>query len=161
MKRLATFALICMFLQSCGAYRHQPVVIAQTDSVRVEYRERIVHDTVTYTLPEIKASHVTDDTLSVLENDYAKSTAIVQDGMLYHDLQTKPTPLLIPVEFPVHELTVSEKKTEIRTVTKEVEKELTKWQKFRMDIGGWTLAALVLLIAIISFEPTLLKFLRL
>lgn len=37
-----------------------------------------------------------------------------------------------------------------------VEKELTKWQKFRLDIGGWTIA--ILCIAILFFVIRFIKF---
>lgn len=134
MRKVALYAILLMSTISCGVQRHQPTV-TQMDSVRVEYRERIVRDTVEYKLPVIVEKHITDDTLSVIENDYAKTTAVVRDGRLSHDLQTKPAVIRIPVAVPVHDTLIVEKAAEIRTQTVETIKPLTFTQKALIRLG--------------------------
>lgn len=133
MKKVVLYAILLM-LTSCGVHRHQPITVVK-DSVMVEYRERIVRDTVEYELPVIVEKHVTDDTLSVIENDYAKTTAVVRNGYLSHDLQTKPAVIRIPVEVPVHDTLIIEKAAEIRTQTVETIKPLTFTQRALIRLG--------------------------
>ncbi len=118
-----------------------PKVITQVrteyrDSVRVEVHERLVRDTVSVEIPVEVEKVVTRDTVSHLENTYAKSDAMVSGGFLHHTLSSKPQVIDVPVEVPVTDTTtvhnsasVSEKE---ETTIKYVEKELTWWQKTQM-----------------------------
>ena len=118
-----------------------PKVITQVrteyrDSVRVEVHERLVRDTVSVEIPVEVEKVVTRDTVSHLENTYAKSDAMVSGGFLHHTLSSKPQVIYVPVEVPVTDTTtvhnsasVSEKE---ETTIKYVEKELTWWQKTQM-----------------------------
>lgn len=142
LRRLLTYFIAIVCLISCGC----PRVITghdQKDSVRIEYRERIVRDTVEYEMPVIVEKHITDDTLSVIENDYAKTTAVVHDGRLSHDLQTKPAVIKVPVAVPVHDTTYIERKAETITETVEVEKELTFFQMLFIALGKVMVVAIV------------------
>lgn len=63
------------------------------DSVRVEYRERVLFmpDTIFLEVPKQSAERVVRDSISHLENEYAYSDArILIDGSLFHALSTKP-----------------------------------------------------------------------
>lgn len=140
MKKTAYIFLLLSVL-SCGTIKHQPQIIYR-DSVRVEVRNRIIRDTVTYELPVIIEKHVTDDTLSVIENDYARTAAVVHDGRLSHDLQIKPYRFEVPVYIEVADTSRVEKSVVTETKIVEVEKELTAWQKFRLK-AFWYLAGVV------------------
>lgn len=148
--RLNIFAISVMILglSSCGAARQ--AVPERSDSTRVEVRTitQTVHDTAYIELPVFVERNVTRDTTSTLENPYAKSEASITDGLLSHSLQTKPTrqPVKIEKEIVYRDSIVFRDRTE--TVTVEVEKELTKWQSFKMKTGGTTLA--ILIIAIVT-----------
>lgn len=113
------------------------------DSVRVEIRERIVHDTAYVEIPVIKEVNMTRDSSSHLENPYATSDAIVENGLLTHTLETRPQKIFVPVEVPVHDTTYVHDKAE--TIVKEVPAQLTKWQAFQIVLGR-ILGYLVLLI---------------
>lgn len=81
-----------------------PTTITQTkDSVRVEYRERLVRDTAYIEVPREAERIITRDTSSHLENTYATSDASIQDGLLHHSLETKPQKLAAPVDVPVRD----------------------------------------------------------
>lgn len=148
--RLNIFAISAMILglSSCGAAKQ--AVPERSDSTRVEVRTitQTVHDTAYIELPVFIERNVTKDTTSTLENPYAKSEASITDGLLSHSLQTKPTrqPVKIEKEIVYRDSIVFRDRTE--TVTVEVEKELTKWQSFKMKTGGTTLA--ILIIAIVT-----------
>ena len=102
------------------------------DSVRVEIRERPVHDTAYVDVPLIKEVNVTRDTSSHLENEYAMSDASISNGTLRHSLETRPHKIAAPVTITVHDTLTVEKKAE--TIIKEVN-VLTKWQGFQIILG--------------------------
>ena len=131
---LEVFLVAGVFLFSCGT----PKVIYQTnteyrDSVVTVVHERLVHDTVSVEIPVEIEKIVTRDTVSRLENSFAKSEAVVSGGFLHHSLESKPRTIYVPVEVPVtdttthHSSSALEQKTE--TKVEYVEKELTWRQK--------------------------------
>ena len=144
-----------MILASCGICKRQPI-IEYRDSVRVEYHDRIIHDTTTFTIIKEVEKNVTRDTISHLENSYAKSDAIVSQGFLSHSLESIPQIIKVPFEVEVHDTTYVEKSAETVYATQYVEKELNWWQGFRIDAFWWLLLALI-----ITNIKTILKILKL
>ena len=125
---------------SCGTVR-QTCPFSQSDSTRVEVKTQTVTktDTVTVELPVIMERNVTLDTLSRLENAYAKSEAKVTNGFLHHSLVYRDR---------------------IITRTVEAERKLTWWQKARMYAGTATfilLAFAILYLLLKSINPLNLK----
>ena len=103
----------------------------------IEYRDRAVHDTTTFEIEKEVEKIVTLDTISHLENKYAKSDAVVSKGLLSHSLESNPQIIKIPVEVHVTDTLIKE--AEIRTEIKEIEKPLSWWQKFRIEAFWWLL----------------------
>lgn len=130
--------LVLAYLASCSPRIVEKVV---TETV---YRDRVVYDTTTIEIPVEVEKIVTLDTLSHLENTYAKSDAMVTKGMLYHSLESKPQIIKVPVE--VHVTDTLYKESDIHTEYIPVEKPLTWWQKFQIGAFWWLVAAIVLLI---------------
>lgn len=155
--QLVTF--LAVLLTSCGSSRHATTSIETHDSTKVEVRtERIEHiDTVYIELPRQVERIVTQDTTSRLENDYAVSEARVEAGMLHHTLETKAAKIPVPVKSTI------EKKDSVTTTSKSevekekvyIEKELTAWQRFRLN-GFWVLAAAVAAIGFWKFRRPIL-----
>ena len=139
----AAAAMPLLFLFSCAA----PRVIEQTqrDSLYVEYRERIVHDTVMYEPPHESAYIQTKDTTSHLETSLAESDASIVDGVLYHSLRNKPQKIPVPVVVTVHDTTVVQ--GSVRTEVVEVPAKLTKAQERWIRLGKWATGILSLLAA--------------
>lgn len=127
-------AVLMCLLTSCS-----PRIIERVEK-KIEYRDRLVHDTTTVEVPLEVEKIVTRDTVSHLENTYAKSDAVVSGGFLSHTLESKPQIIRIPVEVHVTDTLVKE--AEIRTETVEVEKPLSWWQKFRIGAFWWLLGGL-------------------
>ena len=140
---LASLAAICMFcLAGCGVAKP---TIGHTSSSRLEIRERLVfvHDTAKFTIPQIREVNRTRDTSSHLENDYAKSDARIENGHLYHDLESKPQTIYVPFEVPVHVHDTTYVESEKETEYVPVEKELT-WQQRSLIALGKVLLVLML-----------------
>ena len=140
------FPLALLGASSCGAARHVSPTV--TDSTRVEVHTvtETVHDTAYVELPVIVERIVTRDTTSTLENDYARSEASVQNGFLHHSLETKPVkhPVQIETKIAYRDSLIYRDRVETKTV--EVERQLTKWQSFKMRTGGATLTLMLLAI---------------
>ena len=116
-------------------------------------------DTVFLEVPKIVEKIVTADTVSVLENEYAKREASVSDGLLAHSLETKPIhqPVEIQTKIVYRDSVIFKDVVVYETV--EVEKELTGWQSFKMKMGGWFLGILSLL-ALAAIIWIIIKILR-
>ncbi len=140
------FLLLCV---SCS-----PKIIERTQ-VEVEYRDRYIHDTTKIEIPYIKEINVTRDTASHLENSYAKSDAVVSDGNLTHSLETKPQIIKVPFEVRVTDTLWRE--SSVITEIKEVEKELTPWQRFKMN-AFWAFGFATIFLLLWTFRKLFTKF---
>ena len=138
---LVLFSLLCV---ACGSLKQ----VTPTERVVTETRIETVFktDTMFLEVPHIVERVVTKDTVSVLENEFAKSTASVSDGLLAHSLETKPVkqPVEVQTKIVYRDSVIVKDNVIIQTV--EVEKELTGWQSFKMKMGGWMLGIIILLI---------------
>ena len=138
---LVLFSLLCV---ACGSVKQ----VTPTERVVTETRIETVYktDTVLLEIPKIVEKVVTKDTVSVLENDYAKSQAVISDGLLAHSLETKPVqkPVEVQTKIVYRDSVIVKDNVIVQTV--EVEKELTGWQTFKMKTCGFALGIIVLLI---------------
>ena len=141
---LVLFSLLCV---ACGSVKQ----VTPTERVVTETRIETVYqtDTVLMEIPKIVEKVVTKDTVSVLENDYAKSQAVVTDGLLAHSLETKPVqkPVEVQTKIVYRDSVIVKDNVIVQTV--EVEKELTGWQSFKMKMGGWFLGILIIQIVLL------------
>ena len=141
---LVLFSLLCV---ACGSIKQ----VTPTERVVTETRIETVFktDTVFLEVPKIVERVVTKDTVSVLENEFAKSAASVSDGLLAHSLETKPVkqPVEIQTKIVYRDSIIVQDR--VVTEIQEVEKELTGWQSFKMKMGGWFLGILIILIVLL------------
>lgn len=125
-----------------------------SDSVRIEYIEKIVKVPVTVTVevPVEQKDRMTNDSTSHLETSFAISDAsmIWIDGVpfLRHSLENKPQKISRQDSVPVKEKETVKWKTRRVTYTKTVtlEKQLTRWQQAKQDYGGGAMGILACLI---------------
>ncbi len=151
-----------VLIAGCGPCRRIAEQAAEErDSVRVEtryeYRERI--DTVYVELPVYIERRIVHDTMSVIENDYARSTAIIRpDGDLYHDLETKPTkhPVAVTTKESVRDSIVYRDREVEKSVVVTREKEPTRWQRGQMT-GFWVLLGLIIAVVAVKVAVRLKK----
>lgn len=142
-------------LVSCGTAGK----VARSDSSRVEVRTvtEFVPDTVFVELPVIVERVQTLDTVSFLENRFAKSEASVSEGVLSHSLETKPVKEPVEVENKVVYRDSLVYVDRFVTETVEVARTLSKWQRVRMGMGSAfiVLIAAAVLYFIIKFSNSL------
>ena len=121
---------------------------APSEKILVETRIETVYktDTVYLEVPKIVEKIVTADTVSVLENEYAKSEASVSEGLLAHSLETKPVkhPVEVQTQVVYRDSVIVKDNVIVQTV--EVEKPLTGWRSFKMAMGGWMLGLIIFMI---------------
>lgn len=152
--RLFVLSLCTMStIPSCGICKHH-CPPAQKDSVRIEYRDRIIHDTTTLEIPKIVEKVVSRDTASHLENPYAMSDAAYTDGFLSHSLESIPQIIKVPYTVEVHDTTVVEVASQV--IEKEVEKPLKWHERFKISAFWWLVAGLL-----VGFRREILKLIKL
>ena len=121
---------------------------APSEKILVETRIETVYktDTVYLEVPKMVEKIVTADTVSVLENEYAKSEASVSEGLLAHSLETKPVkqPVEVQTQVVYRDSVIVKDNVIVQTV--EVEKPLSGWQSFKMVMGGWMLGIIIFMI---------------
>lgn len=88
---LSLMAMCLAMLVGCSPTKAvQSTIVADTTSVKIVHHIEKVRDTVYVEIPQIIERNVTRDTVSHLENEYAKSDAIVDGEFLWHTLEMKP-----------------------------------------------------------------------
>ena len=149
----STFALLvlALLLTACGVAR--PVLESDNTKVEVKTVVETVHDTAYVQLPVLVEKVATLDTVSVLENTYARSAASVSGGLLHHSLETKAVSVPVRVEKQIVYKDSTIYRDRIQTVTREVEKKLTPWQQAKQRVGGFCFLILIVigLYYIVSF----------
>jgi len=125
--------------------------------VEVHTEVKTIHDTAWVELPVIVERVATLDTVSVLENKYAKSEASVSGGVLTHSLATKP--VREPVAVESREIVRDSIVYRDRIVREDIyiEKDLTFWQKLRMRLGSVTIVLIAFAILYFMFNLLNLK----
>ena len=129
-----------------------PKIVYKTET-KIEYRDRVVHDTTTVEIPKEIEKIVTKDTVSHLENKYAKSDAMVSDGLLYHSLESIPQIIKVPVE--VHVTDTLYKESQVIEKEVKVEKPLSGCQKVKIESFWWLVAGLFMSLLWIFRKPIL------
>ena len=141
---LLSFSLLLLIVAASSSGAARPLAkTAGSTRVEVRYETVTVHDTAYVELPVIIEKIQTLDTTSRLENDYARSEAMVTAGILAHTLETKPAQLPVPVEKEIVYRDSIVFRDRVVTEVKEVERQFTFWQQFKMKVG---VAAMILTI---------------
>lgn len=105
-----------LYLESCSSIKYVPVESVRHDSIYITKHQR--------------DSIFQRDSIYVL--DKGDTVIIYKDKYIYvYNNKTD---------------TIYRNTTDTITQVVEVERELTRWQKFRMDAGGWALGVLLILI---------------
>ena len=154
---LFIFSALCV---ACSVARQ--AAPSEKLSTRVEVVTVFEKDTVLVEIPQIVEKVQTMDTVSFLENEFAKSSAEVSDGILSHSLETKPVqkPVEIQKEIVYRDSIVFRDRTIVETV--EVEKPLTGWQQFKIKTGGYAIGMIIgMIVYSVLYIVKPLKFIKL
>ena len=136
-----TIILASLLCVACASARQ----LTPSENSRVEIRTETIFqkDTVYLELPVIVEKIQTLDTISVLENRYAKSEAIVTDGGLVHSLATKPVKEPVEVETKVVYRDSLVYVDKIVKESVEVVKPLSGPNRFFLAVGKWAFVILL------------------
>jgi hypothetical protein len=140
-------ATLLSFVVSCAVPK---VVLEQRDSTVIHIKDSIrFRDSLVFVpVPqgEDKAKLPDTDT-SFLQTSVAESEAFVKDGVLRHSLRNR-SEAVIPIRITIPERIRTEEKGLTRYLKQveriEVEKELSRWQRFLQGLGWTALIAIVL-----------------
>ena len=133
---------------SCGP----PLVIqeSQKDSTVIYIKDsiRFRDSLVLIPVPEgADKAKLQDTDTSFLKTSVAESEAFVKDGVLHHSLRNR-SEAVIPIRITIPERIRTEEKGLTRYLKQvervEVEKELSRWQRFLQGLGWTALIALAL-----------------
>ena len=144
MNRLVIIMLAVM-MASCAGPRE--LAEFQRDSVIVHVRDSIRFRDSLILVPVPEGSdkaNLPDTDTSYLSTGIAESTAYVKDGQLHHSLRNK-SDAIIPIKVTIPERVRTEEKgltRYLKTVERvEVQKELSRWQRFIQGLGYAVLIA--------------------
>lgn len=137
--------LLALMVCSCGPTRI--VTEFQRDSVIVYVRDSVyLRDSIILVpIPEgADKAKLPDTDTSFLQTSVAESEAYVKDGILHHSLRNRseaiiPIKISIPVRLHTEEKGLTRYLKEVERV--EVEKDLSRWQRFLQSIGWCVLIA--------------------
>lgn len=116
MKKILIFIIALVGFVSCRSIKYVPVESVRHDSIYITKHQR--------------DSIFQRDSIYVREK--GDTVIIYKDKYIYvYNNKTD---------------TIFRNTTDTITQVVEVERELTRWQKFRMDVGGWALGVLLILI---------------
>ena len=154
---LFIFSALCV---ACSVARQ--AAPSEKLSTRVEVVTVFEKDTVLVEIPQIVEKVQTMDTVSFLENEFAKSSAEVSDGILSHSLETTPVQKLVEIqkEIVYRDSVVFRDRTVVEIV--EVEKPLTGWQQLKIKTGGYAIGMIIgMIVCSVLYIVKPLKFIKL
>lgn len=142
----ATATLLSLVV-SCATPK---VVLDQRDSTVIHIKDsiRFRDSLVLVPVPQgADKAKLPDTDPSFLQTSVAESEAFVKDGVLHHSLRNR-SEAVIPIRITIPERIRTEEKGLTRYLKQveriEVEKELSRWQRFLQGLGWTALIAIVL-----------------
>ena len=139
--------MLIVLLIGCAPNRMlQTASVADSTNVKVIHLIDQVKDTVYVDIPQIIERNVTRDTTSHIENEYAKSDAMIDDGLLWHTLETKPQKKIVEIikEIEYVERDAEHKKVVVEYVDRLIEKDDTKFEKIQKTVFWMVLTSIII-----------------
>lgn len=126
------------------------VVLEQRDSTVIHIKDsiRFRDSLVLVPVPEgADKAKLADTDTSFLQTSVAESEAFVKDGVLHHSLRNRseaviPIRITIPIRIRTEEKGLTRYLKQVERI--EVEKELSRWQRFLQGLGWIALIAVAL-----------------
>ena len=145
MKYFILFSLLFLSV-ACSVTRQ----VTPREQTTVEIRTETVYvpDTVYIEFPRIVEKVQTLDTVSVIDTKYAVSEAQVSNGVLAHSLEVRPVrePAIVQKQI-VYKDSIIVKEVDVDHYI-EMPAELTPWQSFKIKLGGYAFALIIILIVV-------------
>lgn len=140
-------ATLLSFVVSCST-PYETVQLFDTEIVHIKDSIRFRDSLILVPVPEgADKAKLPDTDTSVLKTSVAESEAFVKDGVLHHFLRNRAE-AVIPIRITIPERIRTEEKGLTRYLKQvervEVEKELSRWQRFLQGLGWTSLIAVAL-----------------
>lgn len=154
------FAVLCV---SCSHRFYVPVQSIRTDTIHMSRRDSVhIKDSlITRQVINIRDSVAIHDSVVIIKDDQGniKEKLIVRYRDRWHATQDNLTLQRLIDRYKASNDSLRATKKEHIEVPKVVERELSRWQKIKMDVGGWAIGALsaTLLAAVVYIVVWLLK----
>ena len=154
------FAVLCV---SCSHRVYVPVQSICTDTIYMSRRDSVhIKDSlITRQVINIRDSVAIHDSVVIIKDDQGniKEKLIVRYRDRWHATQDNLTLQRLIDRYKASNDSLRATKKEHIEVPKVVERELSRWQKIKMDVGGWAIGALsaTLLAAVVYIVVWLLK----
>ena len=159
----ALFAMLSLFLCGCSHRTYVPLQSVRTDTVYMARKDSVhIKDSlITRQVINIRDSIAIHDSVVIVKDEQGniKERLIVRYRDHWHATQDALTLLRLIDRYKASNDSLLATMREHIEVPKVVERELSRWEKIKMDVGGWAIGALsaTLLAAIAYIIIWLLK----
>ena len=151
---LLSLTAICM--TSCSHRVYVPVQSIRTDTIYIAKKDSVhIKDSlITRQVINIRDSVAIHDSVVIVKDEQGniKERLIVRYRDHWHATQDALTLLRLIDRYKASYDSLRATKTEYKEVPIPVEKKLSRWQKIKMDVGGWAIGAMsTFLLAIVGY----------
>lgn len=153
---IGLLALTALCFTSCSHRVYVPVQSIRTDTIYMSRKDSVhIKDSlITRQVINIRDSVAIHDSVVIVKDDQGniKEKLIVRYRDRWHATQDNLTLQRQIDRYKASNDSLRATKTEYKEVPIPVEKKLSRWQKIKMDVGGWAIGAMsTFLLAIIGY----------
>lgn len=147
---IGLLALTALCLTSCSHRVYVPVQSIRTDTIYMSRKDSVhIKDSlITRQVINIRDSVAIHDSIVIIKDDqgHIKEKLIVRYRDRWYATQDNLTLQRQIDRYKASNDSLRATKTEYKEVPIPVEKKLSRWQKIKMDVGGWAIGAMSTLI---------------
>ena len=153
---IGLLSLTALCLTSCSHRVYVPVQSIRTDTIYMSRKDsvHIKDNLITRQVINIRDSVAIHDSVVIIKDDqgHVKEKLIVRYRDRGHGTQDNLTLQRQIDRYKASNDSLRATKNEYKEVPVPVEKKLSRWQKIKMDVGGWAIGAMsTLLLAIVGY----------
>ena len=142
----ALFAMLSLFLCGCSHRTYVPLQSVRTDTVYMARKDSVhIKDSlITRQVINIRDSIAIHDSVVIVKDEQGniKERLIVRYRDHWHATQDNLTLLRLIDRYKAINDSLSATMMEHIEAPKVVERELSRWEKLKMDVGGWAIGAM-------------------
>lgn len=153
---IGLLSLTALCLTNCSHRVYVPVQSIRTDTIYMSRKDSVhIKDSlITRQVINIRDSVAIHDSVVIVKDDqgHIKEKLIVRYRDRWHATQDNLTLQRQIDRYKASNDSLRATKTEYKEVPIPVEKKLSRWQKIKMDVGGWAIGAMsTFLLAIVGY----------
>lgn len=153
---IGLLSLTALCLTSCSHRVYVPVQSIRTDTIYMSRKDSVhIKDSlITRQVINIRDSVAIHDSVVIIKDEQGniKEKLIIRYRDRWHATQDNLTLQRQIDRYKASNDSLRATKTEYKEVPIPVEKKLSRWQKFKMDIGGWAIGAMsTVLLGVIGY----------